>query len=241
MMKRQDVRPGLCRGGAKRDLDIYKKRMADIHVPVAEQEEQARSKGLNTALDEKNKGFLLLQKCLNQKNTGVFDAPTTSTSRRKDTDLVTPIPIVIKKSRAGLGKGSSTPAAAIEKLTVEQLAEFRAKERDNGDARQLISDIKSSQKACYNLDSEAGITEPGSDFFWPYRVVQEMKEKTGDEGEMSESDIENDQLDVLQAKLRQLTTRLKGEYLYCIWCGIRFETESDLVNECPGDSRQSHD
>jgi hypothetical protein len=239
------VRPGLCSGGAKRELEIHKKKKANQPVPVAVKEEEARSEGLSTALDEKNKGFRLLQKCLSKQNTGIFDA---AINKRKPDATLTPIPLIIKKSRSGLREGDSKPVhsagqhSAVEKLTDEKLSEFRTNQQDNVSVRHLVYDIKTSQKVCYNLDSEAGITEPEYDFLWPPHVIESMKEKTDDQQNVRNSETQQpDSPDEMQNKLQQITDRLRTKYFFCIWCGIRFESESDLTRECPGDTRALHD
>jgi hypothetical protein len=38
-----------------------------------------------------------------------------------------------------------------------------------------------------------------------------------------------------------LTTYLRMEYLYCLWCGTKFENADDIGKNCPGDTREIHD
>jgi hypothetical protein len=66
---------------------------------------------------------------------------------------------------------------------------------------------------------------------------------TEDEDECAESVEDND--DNMEEmpnseKLRSLTRHLRENYLYCVWCGIRFSSEEDLAAECPGDTREDH-
>ena len=34
---------------------------------------------------------------------------------------------------------------------------------------------------------------------------------------------------------------LRMWYLFCLWCGTKFEDRDDLQSNCPGDTRELHD
>lgn len=230
---------------------MQKKREAGNPQKRAKLEEQALEKGLQTALDEKNRGFRLLQKSAQQKNSGVFQQsePTLPVKLETGHEPNLLVPITVRHKRLGLGikvPEISIPYAAIKYdtiLTDEEIAEFREKESSEAMSRFLFPDLCSTQKSCYHLDSEQGLTQPVEDFYWPDSVMLSLRPNT--DSDMGESETSArcktpDPPDQLAYKLRMVSNYLRSQYLYCTWCGIRFESEAELDDECPGDSRSKH-
>lgn len=56
--------------------------------------------------------------------------------------------------------------------------------------------------------------------------------KTEDEG-LDPEDV--------KMQLDHVTLYLREEYFYCMYCGIKFDDEQDMVRNCPGDTRKEHD
>ncbi|EAX00411.1 coiled-coil domain containing 75, isoform CRA_b, partial [Homo sapiens] len=63
------------------------------------------------------------------------------------------------------------------------------------------------------------------------------------EGDLRRSQRACQQLDVQKVleKLQILTSYLREEHLYCIWCGTAYEDKEDLSSNCPGPTSADHD
>ena len=61
------------------------------------------------------------------------------------------------------------------------------------------------------------------------------EEKNGD----NESGEEENQLEPVE-QLVLLTSYLRDFHFYCIWCGCKFNDEKDLLDNCPGKTRDDH-
>ena len=229
------MRPGLPYSApAKRKLEAHKKAAENRRLQKG-REEEVRMGGLTKSLDNTNKGFELLRKMQNQKNSFPFNQPSTSRTNSQSE----PVPIIIKRSRSGLGQEqySKKKKQETERSTSQQ---FVNQVKQKSDVRLLIHDIRSSQKACYNLDSESGITQPECDLFWPTAAVQLLKSSDDSEPIDEVKLLDDLSEDELQTALNRLTKRLRDVYHFCVWCGIRFESESDMMANCPGNNRSLH-
>ncbi|KAF4016223.1 hypothetical protein G4228_008027 [Cervus hanglu yarkandensis] len=63
------------------------------------------------------------------------------------------------------------------------------------------------------------------------------------EGDLRRSQRACQQLDAQKVleKLQILTSYLREEHLYCIWCGTAYEDKEDLSSNCPGPTSADHD
>ncbi|XP_025027344.1 G patch domain-containing protein 11-like [Python bivittatus] len=61
--------------------------------------------------------------------------------------------------------------------------------------------------------------------------------------EEDEDEVEEEKEDELEEseKLTILTTYLREEYLYCIWCGTAYQDQEDLSSNCPGSTYMDHE
>ena len=41
-------------------------------------------------------------------------------------------------------------------------------------------------------------------------------------------------------KLKEILDYLKNNYLYCLWCGIKFDSKLDMDENCPGNDYEDH-
>lgn len=247
------MRPGLCHGSSKRGLEQVKHKQASDRVSrtkISELEEEARKRGLETALDEKNKGFQLLQKSMRLENGKHFRHSEPPVAAKLEATAAQIIPITIKNDRRGLSvrvSGSSDKTAGQSgrgtKLTEEAISQFQKKESMTAMSRFLAGDLSNSRKSCHHLDTENGLTEPLNDSFWPEKVMLSMRVKTqtDDEGQEEPEVKIPDTPEELAHKLQEVTDYLRSRYHYCVWCGTRYDSDADLRDECPGDSRQKHD
>ena len=105
-------------------------------------------------------------------------------------------------------------------------------------ARRLESDLYKAQKSCRDLDEKKEFTEPAETFFWP-KMIKPKNEDDDDE----EDDEEEEEEDVFTTseKIGLLITYLRLEHCYCLYCGVSYESEEDMNQECPGPTREDHD
>jgi len=95
----------------------------------------------------------------------------------------------------------------------------------------LISFFPEYNKLKYFIFKD--IQEASEKFFWPKQVSEvDTNEPKQEEDEEDVIPI-NGQLEILNFYLRQT-------YNYCVYCGIVYDDETDLMEECPGPNRQDH-
>ena len=109
------------------------------------------------------------------------------------------------------------------------------------------ADLRKSRKVCQQLDlaknPENGT--PVETWFWPEKPVErllddEPSSSVVEEQEEDDEDEEGCEFEPHEM-LEMLTRYLRGEHVYCIWCGTSFEDEGDLGRNCPGSTREDHD
>ena len=140
-----------------------------------------------------------------------------------------PISIEVKAGRSGLGLESATIQKLLEAES-GRLSQFKHKTSSTVTCRWTIKDLKSSQRSCFNLDSELRIEEPVTQYFWPSEVRMETKAKEVDQPEVVEED--EDLIDTPK-KLEEITSYLRNFHKFCLWCGIKFESAEDMEQSCP--------
>ena len=233
-----DVRPGLKRTHAtQRDHEMHKKK-AKIgeKKSKAQLETEQREEGLNKALDHTNKGFSMMAKMGFKMGQ--------SLGKNADEGRKEPIEVKVKADRAGLGieavklemkelRRKKLMKKRAEALNVD---EFRAQLSKRRKFQLITADLAKSQRVCQDLDKVQEVQEPVETWFWP-KLVREDDEDDDDEEEEEEFECEFD----AEEQLSILTTYLRKQYLYCLWCGHSFDDQSDLDKECPGMTRCDHD
>ncbi|VDN06226.1 unnamed protein product [Thelazia callipaeda] len=149
------------------------------------------------------------------------------------------------------------------KANTALINDFSVRKRRMAYLKQLQKDLCSSRKACQELDARKGLELPTNSHFWPiYEVKKEeilslvakketeetedIKEKvfTYFNGKMAPTDYAFEELldeDVVVQWLNEITIYLRTSYFYCIWCGTQYDSENELLNNCPGNSRKDHE
>ena len=214
----------------KSDCD-FKNKVKPKHVYEKEQ----REKGLATSISGDNLGFKLMEKMGYKKGEGLG---------KLGKGRFEPIPIEVKKNRFGLGKESSDKAkinvrkqlleiVAEKKLKLEKIQrnDFRTRMSQKYSCHQTERDLSKSQNACLQLDSGEEIQEPLYEFFWPTQMLPETLDEVDDDSDKYSSD----------EKLAMITSYLRQQYLYCIWCASKFDDIEDMMKNCPGDNADAHD
>ncbi|XP_026823187.1 G patch domain-containing protein 11 [Rhopalosiphum maidis] len=232
----KDVRPGLLLTHEQQRLHNQIKKRKECQLTnkatgAKALEEQQRQEGLEKAIDSTNKGFSLLQKMGYKPGLGIG---------KNNSGIVEPIGIVLKTDRKGLGREAALKQVREMKKkiirsrlsTEPSVCEYRERRAQEASEKLDRSDLYRCQRVCRQMDLDQDILEPSEKFFWPVESSDVETDKPKQE-EVEDLMSLNEQLEILNFYLRHT-------YNYCVYCGIVFNDESDLMEECPGPNRQDH-
>lgn len=246
----RDIRPGLIRSqSTKRKYELERKQLESNKKsyvkPLKKLEEERRLEGLNSALTSSNKGFALLQK-MGYKPGMVIGKEGRNAS---GTQLQEPIKVNIKSDRGGLGRETEIKEqmekqnelflrrkTIREEEVVALQQNYQQFIRNKLTSKFIQKDLWKSQKICEQLNKENDIQEPSEVWFWTPQKKDNEEENENDE-DVDDYDEEDDILEPAD-KLLILTSYLRNTYCYCIWCGTKFNDQSDMKQNCPGNKRQ---
>lgn len=167
----------------------------------------------------------------------------------KQSRLLEPIGITIKTDRQGLGR-----AAALQELNEKRqkilqqrlkkgtsgetsIEDFRRRTNQKHEEKFVLSSLRRCQVTCENLDTQSKVEKPEMLWFWPERpkdTTEEDKEEEDKQQEEEEEEFSS------QEKLEMLTNYVRTSYLFCYWCGVRYNDEKDLIDNCPGLTKDDH-
>ncbi|KAM5292709.1 G patch domain-containing protein 11 isoform 2-T2 [Ctenodactylus gundi] len=243
----EDIRPGLpmlrqIREARRKEEKQQEANLKNRQKSLKQEEQERRDIGLRNALGCENKGFALLQK-MGYKSGQALG--------KSGAGIVEPIPLNVKTGKSGIGHEALLKRKAEEKLescrrkmhmknqAEEKAAEqFRMRFKSKQDEMKLEGDLRRSQRACQQLDTQKNIQVPREAWYW-LRPEEETEEEEEDK-EKDEDEYASEDLSVLE-KLQILTSYLREEHLYCIWCGTAYEDKEDLSSNCPGPTSADHD
>ncbi|XP_011638535.1 LOW QUALITY PROTEIN: G patch domain-containing protein 11 [Pogonomyrmex barbatus] len=226
----------------RREFALMKKRteiesrMKEQNKPMRVVEAEKREEGLASAITSANKGFEMLMKMGYKPGQGIG---------KTQSGMTEPIPVEVKVDRQGLGK-------TLKKESYSKNHENTNANSDNMNTRDFRSrlaqekaeqlqkvDLYKSQKVCQELDAKENIEKPEESWFWP--DSKEIKEEEKEENDTDDNEIDQNIEDLSNLeKLDILTKYLRKKYFYCIWCGLKFDDENDLRDNCPGSTRNDH-
>lgn len=248
LSKLPDVKPGIpmvkrVREAMKKEVQHEKKNIENRQKPIKLLEKESREAVLQNTISNKNKGFALLQKMGYKAGQGLG---------KEGAGRVEPIPLNIKMGREGIGMEEVKKRKAEEDLQryrhkvqlTEQnekrsVEDYRVRVRTEREEKKIESDLRKSQRACEQLDSQKGVTVPREDWYWPKAEADEDGDAEKEEEE--EDDEEEEWKLTSMDKLQILTSYLRGVHFYCIWCGTTYNDEDDLDSNCPGNTATDHD
>jgi len=243
--------PGLKRTYASnREHEKWKKRESiledqrlnkRIKKSTREIEQEKREEGLQKSIDSNNKGFAMLAK--------MGYKPGTSLGK-DNSGRVEPVAINIKEGRGGLGRDESIKRLKERKQKIREErarklvqdfdpAAFRAQMREKHMSKRTEIDLCKAQKSCRDLDLSNQFTEPLEFWFWP-----RDKEKKLVEDDALYEEVDEEEEEIVYSNEEQLVMileYLRSEYMYCMFCGIHFDSIEDMGESCPGTTRQDHD
>lgn len=265
----QDERPGLVfNRSLKRKYEAEKKHREANRLNYTKSTKQlmedTRSEALSKPLGEENRGFNLLRKMGFKPGMGL------GKEAHADKSIKEPIPIVVRTNRGGLGQEAEAKERIEARLKTTSEAEcqrmaqtFRDAKRSEALLRQTQADLRKSQRACHQLDLAKDTEVPKEAWFWPaqksadgqgdVRHIVHLDEEVTDQldadyeapkkspEDSDEDGSENEEEQDPSEQLKTLTSYLRGEHHYCIWCAIHFNDDNDMADNCPGPTRQDHD
>jgi hypothetical protein len=180
-----------------------------------------------------------------------------------------PLPLNIKRDRAGLGlnegiKRKVVKEAKRQKVMRENLEEnFRQRQRHQFERKRTDGYWKNALSICLQLDLEKKLwNSPYLRTYMPSELPDETKsEDTEEHSTMANPKKEDKQLDISEAislskdeiqngqgqseefdekRLLGIIDYLRTTHFYCIFCGCGYGTEEGLAN-CPGPTEANHE
>uniref|UniRef100_A0A4W5JM10 G patch domain-containing protein 11 n=1 Tax=Hucho hucho TaxID=62062 RepID=A0A4W5JM10_9TELE len=233
-----DVKPGIpmvkrVKEALRKEVLHQEKNVKNRQKTIKELEQESREAAQHSTISNQNKGFALLQKMGYKAGQGLG---------KQGAGRVEPIPLNIKTDRGGIGMEGVKKRKAEEELEhyrqkarakqqneKQSLEDFRVRMRTEREEQKIEGDLRRSQKACEQLDSQKGVPVPREDWYWPKLVVEEEEEDKvveEEEEEEEEDKVEEDELTSLD-KLQILTSYLRGVHFYCIWCGTAYDGKNE--------------
>ncbi|KAF6103530.1 G-patch domain containing 11 [Phyllostomus discolor] len=198
----EDVRPGLpmlrqIREARRKEEKQQEANLKNRQKSLKEEEQERRDIGLKNALGCENKGFALLQK-MGYKSGQALG--------KSGDGIVEPIPLNVKTGKSGIGHEALLKRKAEEKLesyrrkihmkhqAEENAAEqFRMRLKNKQDEMKLEGDLRRSQRACQQLDTQKNIQVPREAWYW-LKLEEEAEEEEKEEDEQDEDEYDSEDL-----------------------------------------------
>ncbi|KAI8124394.1 hypothetical protein FF38_07199 [Lucilia cuprina] len=264
----QEVRPSLINNRAKKrqvDMEVkhkeYNKKQKELkYLSAAAVDNDRLQQALSKPLAQENKGFKLLTK-MGYKPGQALGKPVnneeTSCSNLQTNRLIEPIGITLKTDRQGLGREAALQELKHMRTKILQerlrkeaggatsIEDFRRRTNQKHEEKFVLNALRRCQVTCENLDLEIRLEKPELPWFWPERKKETEDELEAEEETNKEEDKDNEQeLEeeefTNQDKLEMLTNYVRTSYLFCYWCGVRYNDIQDLNDNCPGLTKDEH-
>ncbi|XP_055696479.1 G patch domain-containing protein 11 [Lutzomyia longipalpis] len=245
-----NIRPGLIKNRERqREVEVQAKKAKideetrNRNKPKQVMEKERLQEGLSSAISSDNKGFALLAKMGYKQGQAI--------GKTGNQGIVEPIGITVKSGRGGLGREAALKQLEERKREIlrqrllakgdtepTSAEEFRNRMFRKAENRQIEADLGKCQRTCERLDLSLEITEPEMEWFWPPKPKEKEETEEDENDEESEEDEEEDFEPA--EKLEMLTNYVRSMHLYCHWCGVKYNDVDDLVNSCPGVTKDDH-
>ncbi|GAA5798792.1 hypothetical protein HPULCUR_004198 [Helicostylum pulchrum] len=220
--------------------------------PRAQLEEEEREKGLQTSVDESNKGMKMLMKMGFKKGMSLGQG-----------GIVEPIKVDLKAGRMGIGMESQLKKRAREEEEEEARKkvgldpeDYRVLMAQKAKDHQYTKYINAAVSICEKLDEENDVK---TNILWKLKPVQadEVVEEEEEEEEKGHEDKEKEEEEEkepiypqelvdklkslsLEHQLEALVSYLRETYTYCFWCRAKYTDKQDLDENCPGTEKDDH-
>lgn len=136
-----------------------------------------------------------------------------------------------RRDALGASTDHSNSQHMSQKMMIEKQEEIK-----------VLSEFRESQCACLRLDKQQGKLKPKESWFWPKLLISDDEDDSDDEysgGTLKAEGMDRKSLSDAE-KLMILTSYLRENYFYCIWCRTEYNDRKDLLSECPGPCREAH-
>lgn len=172
---------------------------------------------------------------------------------KDNTGISEPITVKVKKDRFGIGATRNLPQGT----TLATINNLRSHSKHKDEERRDRACLQKLQKYCYQrsgedmdvLDRKISLTQVNE--YWRSYAVETSCKKPKRVKLFGDPEPKNDtatelfepldfDLQPLSFQLDLLTTYARKHFLYCPHCGINFENEQDMQENCPGPSAQDH-
>jgi len=198
-------------------------------------EEESREKGLNEPLPESNKGFKILEKMGYKPGMGLG---------REGKGMISPIQIDIKSGKSGLGKDKLKRQELMKirnKLIQKQRQQqgqrsevnYQDRMRSKFEDRKIIGQLKQLISITRQLDEE--VKRGNNPLLQQYEELEKQEEPIP----------LREYIELIGSEAREeshlrLLEYLRSHYLYCFFCGTKFDHEDELNSKCPGLAEEVH-
>ncbi|CAO1415891.1 unnamed protein product [Diamesa tonsa] len=218
LLKMNDVKPSLIKNNSVKranENESKKKKLIEEarlrNRPMHVIQKEKLKEGLNKAITSDNKGFAMLQKMGFKAGTSLGKLGTTEAIKE-------PIKIVMKADqRSGLGVET-----AAREMQDKLLINFKRKIQD--------SDM-SAEDYRKKMREQSDTKQPEN------KPMKNDSDENSDDEEVEEP--EKPELSDID-KLEMLRKFLRNSYFYCDWCGNQFTNAQDMLDSCPGPTKDDH-
>lgn len=149
-----------------------------------------------------------------------------------------PISVTKRKSRMGIGSKKSK-TIVLQPINSESTKRFHNTSKEAFEERKKVDTITKLQKFCYEESKESIETSDDEitnvNPLWRDYVVERCGDQFPDL--VPNNDQQSPSTD---AKLNLLLEYARSNFFYCIYCGIKYANEDEILQQCPGQFRESH-
>lgn len=249
--------------------DRRQEAMAQKHKKTSVLESEKRNEALSTPLSSENKGFAMLAKMgfkpgstlgkrnLVDANDKLLHEPVVASCSKNDLQqfkpgLEEPLPLNLKLDRKGLGHSvlqkeklqrmQCMHNAAAKKRVIES-AIYQKQLKQRTLCNVASKNLRNIRSVCFELDSRMDLNEPRSAQYWPpHALALEDADNVDDDGSGTAEEC-NDLsrlLEELEEQISEINAYLRSRHFYCFWCAVTYESETDLMSACPGNTKLDH-
>lgn len=167
-----------------------------------------------------------------------------------------------------VGKQHQDEDIKADGITHEDEQEFKARLQMETSDQRKERIVRKMQRLCFELtdgdvDVEKALLEDLNVMWRGYvgDIQESLRKKRGsiaavddervvevcaeDDNEKQRDESEDEELEMFKEepvdiRLRRLYLHLRSQFDYCFWCGARYEDQTDLHANCPGESEEDH-
>lgn len=171
-----------------------------------------------------------------------------------DSGLAEPISVEVKKGRAGIGATRKLPKGT--QITPATIDSFLSHSKLKAEEQRDLLYLWKLQKYCFQesgedmefLDGKILVQEVNE--MWRSYAVKTFCKKSGRVklfgSTVDEEKVESDETldfdkEPLRSQLLRLISYSRENYLYCPYCGIKFDSKEDMQGNCPGPYDHDHE